>query len=147
MMSRSLAHIPVCLGAGSYQKLRCAQCPVTGETLVCASYLPLNTVRVYFSTDRPRTRSQPCCTCPVLPLWIYFLLCIPPPNDGCQRRGQRCRCYHSFHNDSSRVYRAACQTGPSFDAHQGSLQSKGTYSVPSLWAMTSTGWYGANPFP
>lgn len=149
MMSRSLAPIPVCLGVGSYRKLRCARWPVTGETLVYASYLPLSTARACLSTvsDRPSTRSQPCCTCPVLPLWVYFLLCIPLPNDGCRRRGQRCECYHSFHSDSCRIYGAACQTGPSFDAHQGSLQSKGTCLVPSLWAMTLTGWYGANPFP
>lgn len=99
-------------------------------------------------SNRPSTRSQPCCTCWVLTLRDCLLFCIPLPNDGCQRRVQRCRCYHSLHCDCCRVYEGVYQTSPSFDAncHQDSLQSKGAYTVPSLWAMTLTSWYGTNIF-
>lgn len=140
MMSRSLAHIPVCLGAGSYQKLRCAQCPVTGETLVCASYLPLSTVKVYLSTDRPSTRSSPAvpaqfchygstsCSASLRPMMVV--------EEG----------------DKNAVTPVECMGLPARLAHflmltKAVFRARVLYSVPSLWAMTSTGWYGANPFP
>lgn len=52
----------------------------------------------------------------------------------------------------STVAAAECMglsAGLALDAHchQDSLQSKGAYSVPSLWAMTLTSWYGTNTFP